>query len=317
MAYLESCLKDGIDPLVDPFNLPETYPDVHGKRKKEFRGEVSPRAKKKKKVAIFQDEYEVPLSERQKTIILKDTYEVVQPARASGKFPADSFDFVFVPSRILPLTPPSQPNVSEPLSLPTHLIVSVLFLEQPLIPPPSSPLQLQTTPTSPPLIVSAPQPTNPNVTPPRKSHTRSVSDGHVSEGTSEETFNFEPEITSPKSFVIILPSHPSVFGLDFDESIINLTIKYPKIQTPSSPDLRKILMEFDSEFKKCLEKAMTISHSSEKLVASDSVREAYRSWMNSEVSKMKDLGYTLAESKFLYGFVPLMELLTLSSCTRS
>lgn len=35
--YLESCLKNGIDPLVDPFNLPETYPHVHGKRKKEYR----------------------------------------------------------------------------------------------------------------------------------------------------------------------------------------------------------------------------------------------------------------------------------------
>lgn len=44
MAYLESCLKDGIYQLVDPFNLPETYPDVHGKRKKEFRGEGSSRA---------------------------------------------------------------------------------------------------------------------------------------------------------------------------------------------------------------------------------------------------------------------------------
>lgn len=39
MAYLESCLKDGIDPLVDPFNLLETYPYVHGKRNKKFRGE--------------------------------------------------------------------------------------------------------------------------------------------------------------------------------------------------------------------------------------------------------------------------------------
>lgn len=26
MAYLESCLKDGVDPLVDTFNLPKTYP---------------------------------------------------------------------------------------------------------------------------------------------------------------------------------------------------------------------------------------------------------------------------------------------------
>lgn len=36
--YLEACMKDGIDPVVDPFNLPKTYPDVHGKRKKESRG---------------------------------------------------------------------------------------------------------------------------------------------------------------------------------------------------------------------------------------------------------------------------------------
>lgn len=39
MAYLESCQKDGIDQMVDPFNLPETYSNVHGKRKKESRGE--------------------------------------------------------------------------------------------------------------------------------------------------------------------------------------------------------------------------------------------------------------------------------------
>ena len=30
--------------------------------------------------------------------------------------------------------------------------------------------------------------------------------------------------------------------------------------------------------------------------------------MNYEISKMKDLGYTLDESKFRYGFVPLKEL---------
>lgn len=48
-------MKDRIDPLVDPFNLPETYPDVHGKRKKEFRGEGSFRAQKKKKISIFQE----------------------------------------------------------------------------------------------------------------------------------------------------------------------------------------------------------------------------------------------------------------------
>lgn len=44
MAYMESCLKDGLDPLVDPFNLPVTCLDVHGKINKEFRGEGSSRA---------------------------------------------------------------------------------------------------------------------------------------------------------------------------------------------------------------------------------------------------------------------------------
>lgn len=77
MAYLKSCLKDGINPLVDPFNLPETYPYVHSKRKKEFRGEGSSRAQKKKKISIFQNEDEVPLSELQKAMILKDTSGVV------------------------------------------------------------------------------------------------------------------------------------------------------------------------------------------------------------------------------------------------
>lgn len=41
MAYLKSRLTDGIDPMVDPFNLYETYPDIHGKRKKESIREVS------------------------------------------------------------------------------------------------------------------------------------------------------------------------------------------------------------------------------------------------------------------------------------
>lgn len=72
-------------------------------------------------------------------------------------------------------------------------------------------------------------------------------------------------------------------------------------------------MDFDFESKIGLEKAMTISHSSANPAASDSSWEAYRSWMNSEISKMKDLGYTLAESKFRSRFVPLMELCKLGN----
>lgn len=28
--YMESRIKDNVDPLVDPFDLPDDYPDVHG-----------------------------------------------------------------------------------------------------------------------------------------------------------------------------------------------------------------------------------------------------------------------------------------------
>lgn len=75
--YLESCQKDGIEPIRDPFNLPETYLDIHGKRKKESRGEGSSRSQKKKKKVVFLDEDVVPLCERQKVMLLKDTPRVV------------------------------------------------------------------------------------------------------------------------------------------------------------------------------------------------------------------------------------------------
>lgn len=39
MSYLKSCMRDGMYPMVYPFNLPETYLDIHGKRKKESIGE--------------------------------------------------------------------------------------------------------------------------------------------------------------------------------------------------------------------------------------------------------------------------------------
>lgn len=241
-------------------------------------------------------------------------------------------------SRILQMPPPAQSTISEPIPIPpskTNPQISTPFieipptistpiietpvtenplvyapvLEQQPIPPPLYPPQLQTKPISPPpTTVSAPQPNNPKCTTPRTSPTRSVSDRHVSEGTPEAMFDFKPEINSPESSPIIQPSHLFVFGPNFDESRINLTIQYPKIPTQSSLDLGKVLTDFDFEYKRHLEKAMTDSHSSANLDASYSYREAYRSWINSEISKMKDLGYTLVESKFCFGFVLLMKL---------
>lgn len=87
--HLEGCLKDGIGPLVDPFNLPETHPDVHGKRKKEYREEGFSRPQKKK-VATFLDKDEVPLNELQKAILLKDTYGVIQQSSKASDTPTPS-----------------------------------------------------------------------------------------------------------------------------------------------------------------------------------------------------------------------------------
>lgn len=101
--------------MVVPFNLPETYLDVHGKRKKESRGEGSstPQKKKKKKIDALLDEDEVPLNEFQKVMLLKDTSGVVQHTSkssdtASGNLPeastlvtSDSMIF----ERILPIQP--------------------------------------------------------------------------------------------------------------------------------------------------------------------------------------------------------------------
>lgn len=83
-------------------------------------------------------------------------------------------------------------------------------------------------------------------------------------------FDFEPEITSPESPPVIQPTHPSIFGLDFDESRINLIKEYPKLPTKSSPDLGNFLKDFESESKNQLEKAMTISRSSANPTASNS-----------------------------------------------
>lgn len=121
--YLERCLKDGIDPMVDPFNLPETYLDVHGKRTKKSRGEGSSRPQnKKKKVVVLLDEDGVPLSERQKAMLLRDTSgDVQQSLRASdptsGKLPEASTLIVsdsVVSERILLIQPPP---TSQPISI--------------------------------------------------------------------------------------------------------------------------------------------------------------------------------------------------------
>lgn len=128
--YLASCIGEEIDPL----NLPNTYPNTYGKRKK--RNEMkdaqeegsSELRKKNKKVEMFLDKDDMPLSECQKAMILKDTYGVAQQSsKASiapipGKSPTTITIFVSdsnVFESVLPTPPPPCPshNTFTPSSL--------------------------------------------------------------------------------------------------------------------------------------------------------------------------------------------------------
>lgn len=139
MSYLESYIKDGIDPMVDPFNLSGTYPDVCGKRKKESREEGSSRPQKKKKDVAFLDEDEVPLNEREKTIVLQDmSYVVHQSSRASinptpGKLPMSRiYLFIFDSANSERVLPTQPPPISQPISSMSQLIYEPIPLPPPI-----------------------------------------------------------------------------------------------------------------------------------------------------------------------------------------
>lgn len=131
----------------------------------------------------------------------------------------------------------------------------------------------------------------------------------MSEGTPEGMFDYKPElvISDPESPPITTPSNPSVFRPDFDETEIDLTVSYPKPPKPS-PNIGKILREFESESRSRLHEAMTISHFSANPAESGSAWEAYRRRINSKISRLKNFGYKVSERNLLSGFIPLMEI---------
>ncbi|XP_050920202.1 extensin-like [Lathyrus oleraceus] len=152
-------------------------------------------------------------------MLLKDTSVVVQhTSKASdttssklleASTPITSDSVIF--KRILPIKPPSTSQSipvtskpSKPILLPpppksptikyvteTPQVSETLSQQQQHIPSPLSPSQLQISPNPPPFIY-APQPINPNFTTSRTSPSR-VSNSHVSKGTLEGMFNYEPE----------------------------------------------------------------------------------------------------------------------------
>lgn len=69
----------------------------------------------------------------------------------------------------------------------------------------------------------------------------------MSEGIPKGMFNFElePVISDLESSPITIPSFPSIFIPDLDETKIDVTVSYPKPPKPS-PKIGKILRKFES-----------------------------------------------------------------------
>lgn len=90
-------------------------------------------------------------------------------------------------------------------------------------------------------------------------------------------FNFErgPVISDPETPQITIPSLPTLFDPDINETKINLTVSYPKPPKPS-PNIGKTLRKFESESRSRLHEAMIISRSSGNPTKSDYAWKAYR-----------------------------------------
>lgn len=103
--------------------------------------------------------------------------------------------------------------------------------------------------------------------------------------------------------------HPllTLYGPDPDPTIIDLSVIIPKPPKPN-PNIGKILNNYESDSRRRLRAAMTTSRSSANPSESDFAWEDYKSWINSKISKLKNLRYKVSERNFCYGFVPLMEI---------
>lgn len=122
------------------------------------------------------------------------------------------------------------------------------------------------------------------------------------EGTPEGMFNFEPEseVSDSERNKAIPPNLPAFYGPDPHPTITGLFVRIPN-QSKPNPNISKVLKNFESNSRSCLHAIMTTSY------LSANPTEAYKSWINSKISKLKNFGYKVSE-KNRYGFVPLMKI---------
>lgn len=131
----------------------------------------------------------------------------------------------------------------------------------------------------------------------------------MSEGTPKGMFNFEPApvVSDSETPKVIFLTLPTLYGSDPDQNIIDIFVRIP-IPPKESPNIGKILKNFEPYSRSRLRTAMTTSHSSANPAESDSAWKDYKRWIDSKISKLKNFGYKISERNFRFGFVPLMEI---------
>ena len=104
---------------------------------------------------------------------------------------------------------------------------------------------------------------------------------------------------------------PNIYGPKPNLNIVDFSIRYHSQPKPKEPNIGKILRKFESDSQRCLHTAMWTSVLSTNPTKSDAVWEAYRRWVNSKISKLKNFGYKVSERNFRSRFEPAMEALQL------
>lgn len=132
----------------------------------------------------------------------------------------------------------------------------------------------------------------------------------MSEGAPEGMFNFEhePEVSNSEIYEETLSFTQYVYGPDPHPIINDVSVRNPSQPKPKQLNVGKILRKFELDSRSYLHAAMRTNYLSVNPTENDVTWEAYRSWMNSKISKLKNFGYKASKRNSSFGFVPLMEL---------
>lgn len=217
-----------------------------------------------KKVTVFLDEDELPLSERQKAMILKDPFGISQksskasnatipgkPSSTRNLFISNSHFYESILST-QPFPSPSHNTLPTPILIPQPRPTNITSIElvivyetrqhqQQQIPQTPPPPQLLLLPIPPPSKnISAPQQTNPNTTS-KKSPSRDFAN-QESEGTSGGIFNFELEHIAFDSYAGQHLDAPSLIVPRIYCPYPNPNIDVFLSDTPANPNIKNLML---------------------------------------------------------------------------